>query len=263
MSRRKLRDDEHAEGRAVKGSRGRCKEAGALMSATTEYPALLMIIRHGEKPGAPAGHDLSVMGSARAAALPSLFTPSADDTSTCELTELTCHLTVGVKTQFAGAYGSTQTKAVPPRFQATEFLFATSAEKDKKKHPQDSSDEHSNRPFETITPLAQALQLTINDSFANDSHGIKQIKEEILGKPEVYGGHIVLIAWHHGTIPALTEAFGVSSDQLPRSWKHGKWPPTVFDLIFCITWSSSGQATLDVEYQQLLYNDSAAVVGVV
>ena len=48
---------------------------------SAQYPSLVMIIRHGEKPGDPAedtsgGKHLSALGSARAAALPSLFTPS-------------------------------------------------------------------------------------------------------------------------------------------------------------------------------------------
>jgi hypothetical protein len=234
------------------------------MHATAQYPQLLMIIRHGEKPGEPSGPDLAIMGSARAAALPSLFTPNASSTSSSKLTELTCGLTIGSRKQFGGAYGSTETNAVAPRFPTPDFLFATTQKKKKKKHETlAEADEHSNRPFETITPLAQALQaagnskIAIDDSYANDSAGIKGITKEILGKPSVYGGQVVLICWHHGTIPKLTEAFGVPVTQLPWS----KWPPTVFDLIFCITWPG-GQARLDVEYQQLLYADSAAVVGV-
>jgi hypothetical protein len=233
------------------------------MHAIAQYPELLMIMRHGEKPGDPSGHNLSTMGSARAAALPSLFTPNASTTSGSVMTELTCDLTVGSRTRFGGAYGSTQTKAVPPRFRTPEFLFATQQKTDKKPDPLDASDDHSNRPVETITPLAQALQLfgnskiRINDSFGNSAHGIKGITSEILGKPGVYGGHVVLICWHHGTIPELTEAFGVPASELP--WR--KWPPTIFDLIFCITWPGK-QARLDVEYQQLLYGDTAAAVTV-
>ena len=48
--------------------------------ADNAYPSLVLVIRHGEKPGA-AGDDkdggphLSIRGSARAAALPALFIP--------------------------------------------------------------------------------------------------------------------------------------------------------------------------------------------
>jgi hypothetical protein len=252
------------------------------MPASSQYPQLLMIIRHGEKPGDPTGPDLSIMGSARAAALPSLFTPNASDTSASVLPELTCDLTVGSRAQFAGAYGLTQVKAVAQRFQTPEFLFATSPHKTGKKtddasdapdasdvsdvsdasDASDAADDHSHRPIETITPLAQALQqyshssIAINDSFGNNKAGIQGIKQEILGKPDVYGGRIILICWHHGTIPALTEAFGVPSTQLPWS----KWPSTIFDLVFCITWSS-GQAQLEVDYQQLLFGDTAALAS--
>jgi len=231
------------------------------MPATAQFPALLMIIRHGEKPGDPTGPDLSIRGSARAAALPSLFTPSASPSSAVMLPELTCDLTIGSHAQFAGAYGAAQVHAVPPRFQAPEFLFATERKKNKK-DPDDPSDEHSNRPFETITPLAQALQfsnpaIAINDHFGNNEKGIQGITNEILGKPDVYGGHIVLICWHHGTIPELTEAFGVPKHKLP----FHKWPSTVFDLVFCITWPE-GNAHLEVELQQLLFADTAAMATI-
>src|SRR5262245_15443080 len=103
------------------------------MPAISKHPKLLMIIRHGEKPGEPSGHDLAIMGSARAAALPSLFTPSASDTSGSKLSELTCAVTVGSRAQFAGVYGSTRVKAVPSRFPTPEFLFATSSLKTQKK----------------------------------------------------------------------------------------------------------------------------------
>ena len=46
---------------------------------SSNFPSLVIIIRHGEKAGDPSndakgGPDLSIRGSARAAALPSLFT---------------------------------------------------------------------------------------------------------------------------------------------------------------------------------------------
>jgi hypothetical protein len=218
------------------------------MPPTEQFPLLVMIIRHGEKPGDPSnedgGPDLSILGSARAAALPSLFIPSP---LSGNVSQLTCKLAVGAESQFTGVYGSSKLPATESRFPTPSFLFATA--------PSNSS----SRPVETITPLAQALQffnnptLTINDSFANDSNGISGLKAEILQKPNIYGGQVVLICWHHGTIPELTEAFGVPSNELP--WT--KWPSTTFDLIFYITWPSetSPNALLNIFAQQLLYGD--------
>ena len=61
-----------------------------------------------------------------------------------------------------------------------------------------------------------------------------------------------MICWHHGTISALVEAFGVPKRQL-KGWKP--FPSSVFDVVMQITWKS-GQATLSVDYQQLLFGDT-------
>ena len=222
------------------------------MSPSAQYPSLVMIIRHGEKPGNPnndkdGGPNLSILGSARAAALPSLFTPDPSAKPVGKTSQLVCDLTAKAESQFNGAYSSSKVNAGQSRFMTPNFLFATA--------PSNSS----SRPVETITPLAQVLQFLHNDPalkvhhhFKNDTKGINGLKSEILQTPATYGGQVILICWHHGTIPQLTQAFGVPSSQLPWS----KWPGTVFDLIFNITWDS-GQANLEVGYQQLLYGDTA------
>jgi hypothetical protein len=221
------------------------------MTTNGQFPKLVMIIRHGEKPGNPnndkdGGPNLSILGSARAAALPSLFTPDPAQSS-ATLPQLTCDLAVGADDMFSGKYGNSMIKVGKSRFRTPHFLFAT--------HPSKSS----SRPVETITPTAQALQFLKNDPtlkihhhFKNDPKGISDLKSEILQNPKTYGGKVVLICWHHGTIPALTEALGVPACQLP--WK--KWPGKVFDLVFSITWPS-GEPQLSISPQQLLYGDSA------
>ncbi|HEX5875432.1 MAG TPA: hypothetical protein VFY60_12355 [Pyrinomonadaceae bacterium] len=226
------------------------------MSTSSPFPLAVMIIRHGEKPGDPSndsdgGPNLSILGSARAAALPSLFTPDPTQTSGPSLPQLTCDLLAGFEGEFGGKYGSSNVNARESQFFTPDFLFAT--------EPTNSS----SRPVETITPTAQALQffkndpgLTINANFTNDTNGITALTSEILGNPNTYGGKYVLICWHHGTIPELTEAFKVPPSQLP--WT--KWPSTVFDLIFFITWPS-GQPQLKVGTQRLLYGDSATAPG--
>lgn len=223
------------------------------MNPSAQYPSLVMIMRHGEKPGDPAddkagGPNLSVLGSARAAALPSLFTPNPAATAVAAAQELACDLTVGAQGRLTATYASSAIDAGQSRFPAPNFLFATAASK------------HSNRPAETITPLAQALQvmfndpsLSINQDFANNAAGIDGLRSEILNKPGTYGGKVILICWHHGTLLQLTKAFGVPSGQLP--WP--KWPSTVFNLIFSLTWDSSAQVNLAVDRQQLLYGDTA------
>ena len=221
------------------------------MTTNAQFPKLVMIIRHGEKPGNPdndkeGGPNLSILGSARAAALPSLFTPDPTNSSASG-PQLTCDLAVGSEGKFAGNYGDSKLKAGGSRLQTPNFLFATK--------PSNSS----SRPVETITPTAQALQFLNNDpklkihhKFTNDSAGIAALKAEILNNPTTYGDQVILICWHHGMIPDLIQAFGVPACQLP--W--AKWPGTVFDLVFSITWPSN-QPQLSVAPQQLLYTDSA------
>jgi hypothetical protein len=227
------------------------------MSSSQNYPQLVMIIRHGEKPGDPAsdssgGLNLSILGSARAAALPSLFTPDPAVTPPVStLQQLGCDVAVGAAEQFSGTYVSSGLTAGQPRFPVPNFLFATQASK------------NSSRPIETITPLSQALadltspgtscQLNsrINCQYPNDSY--KELAAEILNNPQTYGGQVVLICWHHGKAPKLARHLGVSKKEL-APWDP--WPPAVFDLVFQITWHKSGKAHLDVGYQQLLFNDT-------
>ena len=65
--------------------------------------------------------------------------------------------------------------------------------------------QHSNRPVETATPLAAALQLPIDSNIANEDYAA--LAAELLsGK---YAGTVVPVAWHHGTLPALATALGV------------------------------------------------------
>jgi len=119
-----------------------------------------------------------------------------------------------------------------PRLPKPDALFASEAAK------------HSNRPVETITPLAQALHLQINHDYA-DRETAAVAKQVLSGK---YAGKVVLICWHHGEIPHLAEAFGVVHPPTP-------WNDTVFDQIWKIQWID-GQARLTTLPQKLLKGDS-------
>ena len=198
-------------------------------------PTQVLIIRHGEKLGNPAddthgGPDLSVRGSARAAALPSLFAP-AD----YRAFQLSCAL-VSTAHDFAGGYIPASIAGSPPRFATPDFIFAT-----KESH-------HSNRPVETITPLKCALNL--DDDHYDHEHSdddYATVASDILNKSK-YVGKVVLICWHHGKIPALAQALRIAGPP--------KWPDSVFDRVWQITWPN-GQPTLAIQSQMLLYGDTA------
>ena len=119
-----------------------------------------------------------------------------------------------------------------PKFPRPDALFATHQSK------------HSNRPFETIQPLSQALNLPINTDFADDDYA-SLAKLLLSGQ---YAGKIVLVAWHHGTLPQFAAALGVEPQPAP-------WPPTQFDRVWRIDWHDGKPALTDLP-QQLMPGDS-------
>lgn len=193
-------------------------------------PTQILIIRHGEKVGNPkkdddGGPHLSVRGSARAAALPSLFVPATPQSA--------CKLYLKAP-NFIGGYRPIPIKGSAPRFSTPAFIFATQRSK------------HSNRPIETVTPLAAALALHINNSFADNDADIKEMANAILDD-HAFVGKVVLVCWHHGKIPALAKALGIA--------RPPKWDATIFDRVWQITFPK-GKATLSDLPQMLLYGDS-------
>src|SRR6266851_6948263 len=122
-------------------------------------PSQVLIIRHGEKVGDPkkdddGGRHLSIRGSARAAALPSLFVPVQP--------QLSCRVHHGTE-EFTCNYPPVPLKGTAPRFTGPNHIFATQASK------------HSKRPIETVTPLATALKVPLNDGFADNEASIKKM----------------------------------------------------------------------------------------
>ena len=193
-------------------------------------PTVIYVIRHGEKLGDPSndsegGKHLSMRGSARAAVLPSLFVAATPQLS-CELTS--------AKDGYDAHYVAQSVSGSAPRFLAPDFLFAT------------KKSAHSNRPIETITPLAAALQLPISPGheFPDAKHG--DIAKPILNDA-TYAGKVVLICWHHGTIPDLAAKLGVKQQ---LSWK-GK----VFDRVWQIAYNTNPPTFTD-QPQQLLFGDA-------
>ena len=186
-------------------------EAPAGQAASTG-PRQILIIRHGEKPGNAADEDQDPAGP---------VAKGAADLST---------------------RGYERAGALAPYFPATfakpDFLFATKASSS------------SNRPVETITPLAQALNLTINSQYANTKEDIAKLVAELQSNP-MYNGKTVLICWHHGKIPKLAHDLGVSKDKITDPW-----PDAVFDWVWQID-NSGGKARLTILPQKLLYGDSS------
>jgi hypothetical protein len=177
----------------------------AAQPAAGAPPATILLMRHAEKL-TDGRIDLAPAGFARAKDLPELF--------------------------LASAAGAPSAAGAAPRFPRPDVLFATHQSK------------HSNRPFETIQPLSQALNLPINTDFADDDYA-SLAKLLLSGQ---YAGKIVLVAWHHGTLPQFAAALGVTPQPAP-------WPPTQFDRIWRIEWRD-GKPTFTDLPQELMPGDS-------
>jgi len=120
-----------------------------------------------------------------------------------------------------------------PRFPRPDAIFATDTAK------------HSNRPIETITPLSQALHVPVNHSY--EDRETAAVAKEVLGGK--YVGKVVLVCWHHGEIPHLAQAFGVTT--APHTWND-----TVFDQIWMIEYID-GKPQFSVLPESLLPGDSS------
>jgi phosphohistidine phosphatase SixA len=124
-------------------------------------------------------------------------------------------------------------KAIPAHFPKPDFLIATKQSKG------------SNRPVETITPLANALHESIDSTYADKEY--EQVAHAVLTEAK-YAGKTVLISWHHGTIPELAKALGAKD--APEKWKG-----QVFDRVWEITYQN-GAATWQDMPESALPGDS-------
>jgi len=103
---------------------------------------------------------------------------------------------------------------------------------------------NSNRPVETVLPLGQALHVKIN-ALHMDDDAAGLARDVLSGK---YAGKVVLICWHHGQIPAVVAALGVTD-------APAKWDGDVFDQIWKIEWVG-GKARMTTLPEELLKGDS-------
>ena len=134
--------------------------------------------------------------------------------------------------------GFARAKVIPQLFEAPhtfpkpDFIFAT------------LQSAHSNRPFETIAPLAEAMHMPVNQTIGDKEY--QKLADELLSGR--YAGKVVLVAWHHGTLADLAVALGVS----PRP---AAWPDTQFDRVWQIDYVG-GKATLRDLPQGIMPGDS-------
>jgi hypothetical protein len=104
--------------------------------------------------------------------------------------------------------------------------------------------EHSNRPVETITPLAQALHLPVDSTIPDEDYATLA-KTLLSGR---YAGKVVLVSWRHGILPQLVTALGAR----PPS---AIWSDSQFDRVWRIDYKDGKSVVRDLP-QHLLPGDS-------
>ncbi|WP_246226512.1 flagellar basal body-associated protein FliL [Pseudomonas atagonensis] len=94
----------------------------------------------------------------------------------------------------------------------------------------------SMRPWQTLIPLSQRLQLPIEQPYANND--VDKLVELLRKKNQA---KTVLIAWHHGHINKLIAAFGGDG---PALIGQPKWPVDVYDWLIVLRFDDKGQLIL-------------------
>lgn len=97
---------------------------------------------------------------------------------------------------------------IPQSFGKPDYIIATAHSK------------HSNRPGETVTPLANALGLKVQHDFENDD--FEDLADEIFSNPE-YKGKTLVICWHHGNLPAIAALLGAPPGSYPDPWPENAY----------------------------------------
>ena len=106
---------------------------------------------------------------------------------------------------------------IPATFGTPQFLFATAVSK------------HSMRPIETLTPLADKLG-TVPFTHTRQDHDTAGLATELMADQR-YLGALIVVCWHHGTLPALAQELGAPHGTYPEHWDD-----SVFNLILDLSY---------------------------
>ncbi|WP_266157198.1 flagellar basal body-associated protein FliL [Dyella silvatica] len=96
-----------------------------------------------------------------------------------------------------------------------------------------SDSKESIRPRLTLTPLSQRIGLPIEQPWADEQVDalVKSLRKQNQAK-------VVLIAWHHGHIPKLIDAFGGKAKDLLGS---KSWPDDVYNWLVILHFDHDGK----------------------
>ncbi|ALI05024.1 flagellar basal body-associated protein FliL [Pseudomonas sp. FW306-02-F02-AA] len=95
-----------------------------------------------------------------------------------------------------------------------------------------SDSKSSARPRLTLTPLSQRLHLPIEQPYADE-----EVDKLVKSLDKNNQASVVLIAWHHGHIDNLIEAFGGDGQALTG---QKSWPEDVYDWLIVLRFDDQG-----------------------
>lgn len=104
---------------------------------------------------------------------------------------------------------------------------------------------NSERCVETVTPLAQKLNLTVETPYAEDQY--KNLANELLSNP-IYDGQVILIAWEHSILPSLAQALGNACAQT--------WDGAVFDRAWILDYKNGQNVSCTDKPESVMPGDS-------
>jgi hypothetical protein len=122
----------------------------------------------------------------------------------------------------------------PDPFPRPDFVFAAKNSK------------ASHRSVETATPLAESLKLPLHADVKNEDFGT--LAKELLGATK-FAGKTILVAWHHGTMPAFAKALGAAD--APTTWASKS-----FDRVWELTYGPGGKVAFRDRPQSIFPEDS-------
>jgi hypothetical protein len=105
---------------------------------------------------------------------------------------------------------------------------------------------NSERPRETVTPLAEKLGKKLNDTYLKFQY--QEMITYILGD-DAYTDTTIAIAWQHTDIATIATAFG--AEKVPVT----KWPEDCFDLVWKLTYNGNKGYSLAQIPQLLMFGD--------
>ncbi len=120
---------------------------------------------------------------------------------------------------------------IPATFGKPDIIIATARSK------------HSDRPRDTVKPLAELYGLTIQSYFGRDEFA--ELVDELFNDPD-FKNKTVVICWHHGELPALSALLGASPGSYPDPWPASSYN-LIIDLRYDPFWGTPPKVARVIE----------------